>query len=409
LFSFKRLDRLRPLLIVSGFAILVIVYASWWRTMITIPSQRTGTDFIALYSAGRVADIWGIPRVYEIDLQQQIEAEVVGFDLAPGQVLLYNHMPYMVPFLMMISDGNYLASLLRYVVVMLATYLTCIVLAGWMLRRSGWLRNHIWFLLAGLLTFFPLFISLVIVQDTPIMILGAFVFLAGLVTGKDWVMGIGLALTTIRPHISLMLALPFLFRRRKVFGWFVLATSVLGAFSVAILGFAGTKTFIDILLATAGGDWFGMNEPVMVNLMGLLMRIFPSVSDTAIHTISWVAYGLTLAGLCVYWWRSRTITGKQVGIAMILTVFFAPRLHYHDLTLLVPAILILMIYLVKEDHLQPGQAGLIPLVFSLFLTFSFLIPILKYNAPFVIMFLMLIAFLFPRKMTFLRREVEVQT
>ena len=61
---------------------LAITYVFQWGEMVSIPSQRTGADFIAFYAAGRIAQDQGIASVYKINAQHDIEQAVVGFNLA---------------------------------------------------------------------------------------------------------------------------------------------------------------------------------------------------------------------------------------------------------------------------------------------------------------------------------------
>jgi len=163
---------------------------------------------------------------------------------------------------------------------------------------------------------------------------GLCLYLAGFLTGRDWLAGVGLALTSIRPQVTVLLAVPFLFRRQKVFGWFCLAGGVLGGISLAAVGEEGLRGFLNLLLVSASGEWYGLKEPLMVNLVGLLWRIAPGLGANLIHWTGWVVYGITLIGLCILWRRTRLITETQIGLAIVLAVFTVPHLHYHDLTLL---------------------------------------------------------------------------
>src|SRR5215216_176008 len=106
-----------------GTSSLLIIYLVWWGRMIGDPVERSGADFIALYSAGRIAQAHGFASIYDIELQQKIEQEVVGFQLAEGHVLLYNHMPYLVPLLTLVSNDNYVESFKRWVLVLISIYL----------------------------------------------------------------------------------------------------------------------------------------------------------------------------------------------------------------------------------------------------------------------------------------------
>jgi hypothetical protein len=165
--------------------------------------------------------------------------------------------------------------------------------------------------------------------------------------------------------------------------------------SLAAVGLDGVRGFINVLQVSAGGDWYGMKEPLMVNLVGLLWRITPGLGADAIHWTGWAVYGITLVGLCVLWFHSRDIGEKQIGLAIVLAVFVVPHLHYHDLTLLTVSVLALLLLLVRGGFLHPQEAALIPLALSLALLFSNFAPALKLNFPYLIMLLLGVALYLP--------------
>ena len=142
----KRIN-FRRVFVLAVLMTLVAVYAILWFRMISSPEQRTGTDFISPYSAARIAQRWGAAEVYNVELQQTIQQEVVGFTLAPGQVLMFNHPPYLVSFLVLFVDGNYVASLERYAIVMVILYLASAAIVTWLLRREAWKQSNIILLL----------------------------------------------------------------------------------------------------------------------------------------------------------------------------------------------------------------------------------------------------------------------
>lgn len=386
----------RRILVAGGLIALAIIDAVLWARMIASPSERTGSDFIAFYAAGRVAQTDGLGRIYEPDLQQSVQEGVVGFDLAPGQVLLYNHVPYLVPILMALVNGNYVASFVRWTLVLAALFMIGAVFLTGLLRREGWSRGEAWVAAAGMLTFFPLFVSLMNGQDTAFTMLGLCLWVFGLLTGRDWLAGLGLALATVRPHIAVLLAVPFLFQRQKVFGWFCVGTAVLGLFSLLLLGWAGARGFLDLLLVSAGGEFYGMQESAMVNLVGLLTRLAPGLEA---HLIRWVGWGVYLAAiivLCIIWARSRALDERHFGLAVLLSVFFATHLHYHDLTLLLIPITCVMLYVVRNRWMRRRNAALFPLVTSLVLLSGSLVSALKYNLPYLVAVVLVLLLWRPR-------------
>jgi hypothetical protein len=396
----KRVD-FRRVFIFSSLTALVVIYTILWIRMINDPADRTGSDFISAYTGGRVADMWGPENVYNLEYQQRVQTSVVGFELAPGQVLMFNHPPYLVPLLAVLMDENYILSLIRYALVMAALYTAALVTAWCLFRLEGWQRGTSALAVAGLGTFFPLFISLVNTQDTALMVLGGVLLLLGILTGRDWLAGLGLALTTVRPHISILLAIPFLFRRRWVFAWFAAGAVVLAIVSLLAVGPAGIQAYFLLLLTAAGGQFYGMQEGAMVNLVGFLSRFAPGLGSNALHWIGWAFYIGSLIGLCVLWARSREIGPKQIGLAVVLAVFAVPHLHYHDLTLLGVALIATLPGLVCEKYLGERQACLAPLSISLALLLSSLVPGLQYNFPYLLMCLLILALWMPGRLLFM--------
>ena len=114
---------IRRIFIIAGIISLVVSYFGIWIRMIRNPVERTGSDFIAFYSAGRVAQNAGAAHVYDPNLQQNIQEEEVGFPLVPGQVLLYNHLPFLIPILQTSVSPNYVNSFYLWIFLLIALYI----------------------------------------------------------------------------------------------------------------------------------------------------------------------------------------------------------------------------------------------------------------------------------------------
>jgi hypothetical protein len=310
---------------------------------------------------------------------------------------MFNHPPYLVPLLMLLVNSDYVGSLIRYAVLMVVFYGLSLSVVTRLFQIRGWKRAEILLVMAGLLTFYPLIVSLVNTQDTAIMVFGAFLWSLGLLTEKDWLAGIGLALTTVRPHVTVLLTVPFFFRRQKVLAWFTLAIGLLGLASLLVLGWGGIRSYLDILLTAAGGEWYGIRETVMINFIGLLWRLAPNLGGNFIHLSGWLVYGIASIGVSVMWARSHKITEKQIGTAVILAVFAVPHLHYHDLTLLLVPLVMIMVLLEREGIWDARNAGLLPLILSLVLLLGSLVPAIIYDLPTLAMILMVLVTWFPQK------------
>ena len=318
-------------LAVSGFLALALIYSILWLQTIRDPGLRTGSDFIAFYTAGRIANQFGAAHVYDVSLQQNIQQAQVGFSLAPGQVLLYNHLPYLIPILQLIAVKDYVTSFILWDVLLLTLYTLTMYL---LTKTLDWDAPSSVLAFIGGLTFFPAFVSLLNGQDSAFLVLGVALCLYFLARERDLFAGLGLALVTVRPQIAILLVIPFLFKRRKVLIGFGIGASLLAMVSMVMLGLDGTKQFIDFLLLTTNGEWYGIKESAMFNLIGILTRAAPTLNPQMIRLTGWIAY--TLAALILGWFafKASSVQSKHLGMIVIASLFFAPHLHYHDLALL---------------------------------------------------------------------------
>jgi hypothetical protein len=237
---------------------------------------------------------------------------------------------------------------------------------------------------ASILLFFPVFISILSGQDSTILLLGLSLWAVGLLSDKDGVAGIGLAMVTIRPQIALILVIPFLFKRRKVLWWFLGSAAILGVLSIALIGIKGAIGFFQILGISVKGEGYFLNETAMINFLGLLKRWLPVMFTNAANISSWVMYIAVAVLLCLIWIRSSTIGEKQIGLAVLLAIFAAPHLQYHDLAALLIPVICLMSLINKAQLWNDLVTSLLPLGISWILFMSNFNDFFKYNVPYLI-------------------------
>lgn len=380
----KSFSLLRIFVIVSIVSFF-LSYIGIWINFINDPVERTGSDFIGFYSVGRIAQTKGASYVYDPLLQQDIQEEVVGFPLAPGQVLINQHLPFLIPILQAITSPDYVLSFYRWNVIMILFYMVSLVLLSCVLKDLTIDRTSIAIAALGGIFFYPFFFSLLNGQDTALLVLGVTIWVFGLLSKNEWVAGLGLSLANVRPHIVILFALPMLFRYRKAFWGYILGSGVLALISLWILGYSGTLEFINILLISAGGEWYGLNENAMFNLIGLLLRMFPWLAADTIRLISWMVYGAAALFLCIRWGRDKNLQDGRIGLSVILALFLAPHLHFHDLTLLLIPIYELIRLTAKSENMKREITIAIPIVISLLLLVGNVSPFLQYTIPYLIM------------------------
>jgi hypothetical protein len=167
-----------------------------------------------------------------------------------------------------------------------------------------------------------------------------------------------------------------------VFYWFLLVAAVLGIFVLLFLGLDGTRNFLNILAISARGDWYGLHPEAMPTLNGLLRRMFPGLAGGTIQIVGLSGYFLAIAALCILWHKSKQIGYMQIGLAIIISIFFIPYLHYHDLTLLlVPVYCLLQITSPAKRRLLV----ILPLAISFFLLLGSFWKLTTYMTVFLVM------------------------
>jgi len=395
---------LRRVFVVAALASLALVYSLLWLRMIATPVEYTGADFIAFYAAGRIAQVEGPAHVYDLVLQQHYEEEVVGFEVAPEHISPFLHPPFIVPLARALALDDFILSFALWDLVMLV-FLVLGALPLFYLLREGISRQQRLVVLAGILLFFPCYVGLITGQDSAILYFGACVWMLGVLTDKDWLAGLGLAVMTVRPHLALPLALPFLFKRRGVWWWFLLGASLLALFSLAYVGVDGIAGFFRVLLVSGRGENYHTGEEHMFNTIGLLVRTVPALPRLYVRWTGWSTYLLAVIGLCVLWARVPRVEEGHVSLAVILSLFTAPHSHINDLVLLIVPVVGLLLVLVRKRYLLEQDAVFLPLGVSLVLLFSFFTESLKYSLSYLVMLFLLLAVWFPEKL-FRRKTLQ---
>jgi len=333
----RRILDLRKVLLLAGTFFLATWYALLLAYMITGYMGLKGeADYLAHYSAGYIIRYVSSERLYDLDLQRQIQESV-----APPERLeryyYYNHPPFLAGILGWVTTKDYNASYFRWVLFLIVFHLTSLGLLLTLMRRFQWQTEEIWVLGISGLLFAPLFVAYLKGQDSTFLLLGVSLWTFGLLTSRDRVAGLGLALAAIRPQVALVLAIPFLFKRRRVWWWFLAWGLILLAYCYLLVGVQGLEGFVQILLFS--GQERGIDVNKMITLMGAILRIFPNIDPQLFQIIGYGGYALTILFLCFLWARSRALEFKHIGLAILLSMVFSPHMHNHDLSLmLIPAL-----------------------------------------------------------------------
>ena len=331
-------------------------------------------DFSIFYTSGRIVREKGWSAVYDLQYQLEAQSNLVGRQLTHNELLPFNHPPVLLPLQALFAVENYIDA---YLLWMSAQALILLVMGLWIFRmvhRLGWDRLSSWFFSTECVLFYPVFIGLIKGQDSGLALFGLVACLSGLIRVNDREAGLGLSLLVLRPQLALPLALPFIFKRRGVWWWFLGAALFLTVFSILLVGQQGVADFLKMLTVSANGEQVVIHAFDMVNLKGMLIRLFPAMEMTFIPVITWIIYLLVIFLLCLWWACSVDVSPQHLGLAVLLILFVSPHLHYHDLGLVIVPIIALCIGLVRQNRLSPLASAVMVLGISCYLAIIQLTP-----------------------------------
>lgn len=320
-----------------ALGVIFFQFALYKQIWVQLPEQLTfhKIDYIIYNTAGRIINQGNSKDLYNFKVQEVTQRQISPSDIKNGQLLPFNHPPLLIPLLALITTDDYYLSYLRWdLILWLLIGLCCWILIK-LLVQKGW---RLWEAsLVGLqaILFYPVFISVLIGQDTAFVLLGALLWMQAIQQENDWLASIGLGLLLLRPHLALALALPTFLIRRVTRKYLSIILILSGLESFILIGWGGIKDYINALIISAQGQGYGMNMPSMVNFTGFLLRVFPNIDILLINFLKWGGYLLTIVCICILWWKRKNhITSQLVGCSVLVSLFIAPHLHFHDLSLL---------------------------------------------------------------------------
>ncbi|HKY55274.1 MAG TPA: glycosyltransferase 87 family protein [Anaerolineales bacterium] len=351
----------RRILAIAGAVSLLFYYSFYWMNMLADSDQRTGSDFMGVYIFGRITQTIGIQHLYDIAEHQRIEEQVVGHPVTP---IFYTHLPFTAPLAAAIVDEDYLVSFKRWALLLLLLNALSVSVLVNLVNIKRFTRENGLILILGAFFFDPTASGFMNGQDTALLLLGAVLWLWGMISGKYFLAGLGLSLTTVRPQMALFLAIPFLFKERKVFWGFVLGSSILAGISIGLLKIDGTLKFIESLRYIESTIWVEPHSFDMPTISGIIRRNFEVTNPIAAKSFVWMCYLIGIACFSVWWYRSHEITERHIGLLALLAILLIPYAHYHELTLLLIPIFCLIRMLQKNGAVEQYYLAVLPLVVS---------------------------------------------
>jgi len=270
------------LVLVASFTVVVLV-------AFCSPGARSGrTDFLSFYAGAKLV---GTPDLYSVDHVHAIQRELSN----PNEVRAYTRLPFYAVLLWPLGRLPYgMAHSLWQLLNVLA-------LGGFI-----WLWSPRIIMASVCCLFFPIWISFVVGQDTPVLLLIIALGASLLRRDRSFAAGLVFSLCLIKFHLFILLALVVLAKRLWRFASGVLSGALgLAAVSFAVAGFNWPVQYLAVLRANEQGQNSYRNMP---NLNGL----FHSVPHSAV----WLALATLVVSYATWRVARRSGTDEAIGVAL---------------------------------------------------------------------------------------------
>jgi hypothetical protein len=294
------------------------------------------SDFLSAYTAARILQRGEPHRLYDLQLQSQIQRDIAPDVSGRGGALPFVRPAFEAWLFYPLARFSYPTAFGLWTI----ASCTFLVIAMALLRRHNRLLQSFPLLTVVLaaLSFFPVFMSLLQGQDSILLLLIYVLSYTTLVRGS--VMGAGaiLALGLFKFPLVLPFLVVFILRGRARFlAGFVVVAGVLMLVSIGTVGSAGIAVYIRYLAsidALAPGVNISRDMPNLRGLLALVAGPGLSLLSTAILIVA----SAVVLGIVTATWtnpESNTDLPAQVSLNVLATILVSYHAHVFDLALLV--------------------------------------------------------------------------
>jgi len=322
---------------------LCLVYAPWMSSQ-EFRARVIESDFVPLYTAGRMVLEGQVQRLYDVPEQKRFE-----WRIAPEleQKNAHNWFPY-PPVVAFVFSGIAPLSLEDAYRVWGAINVALLL---WLIQRcilalepKG--KGDSSLSAMRCLAFFPVVATLFQGQLSFLIALSFLAAWRAIRVNKPLRAGLYLSFLSIKPHMLFLPMFLLLWKRQKAI---LLGVAIGSAFFAAIswplVGVSGARDFARVLsLAATGEDLFSLNRTSTHCWRGFLLNILGDANPGSIGAL-WLLGSLMALSLLIVTWRGELRFASrrfnlQWSVLIATIIFTSPHLHWHDLTLLLVAAVI---------------------------------------------------------------------
>ena len=289
-------------------------------------------------------------------LMDEIERSLTGWDKSFTMMAWFapTGMVILLPFTLLPFEKSAFLWLLLNILILCIT--------AFLLWEKG--NRKIWIPLVVIFAFPMTLLSLYVGQINILVLFGLAIYLSLEKTENQYLQGIGLALTTIKPHL-VILTLPL-----------IIVNSIYHKQWKIITGFFGVLLFSAIILFAFYPPWINSFWNLISSGMSTL-RETPTISGLIVHTTgqSWGKW-LWIPGLVVLfiiWWigKEKWHTEKFILISIPLSLLISPiGWGYDQIILLIPILILLKQIVNKRTTKELSTINIISLFFIYGISFA---------------------------------------
>lgn len=350
----------------AGIFLLALTAINFAEVFYLVPKLERGyQDFTAFYCGALMIRAGQGARLYDLRLQYKTQLEFAPHVEIRNMALPYNHPPFEAILLLPLAYLNFFPAYLTWTFLNIVMLALIVAFVKRTFRDVATLDGR--FLFLAVAGFMPVERALIQGQDSILLALLGTVALTLLEKERDVPAGMALALCLFKFQIALPLTFILAVRRPRLLLGFLPAAAGLGAMSLAVGGWGGILGYVHYVLGLeksgAGG---AIPAAGMANLHGLIASLAGTGARSA--TTMWVTVVLSLVAIALAAWlvRGRDASMQFVfGVASVCALVVSYHALMHDLTLLLPIVLLLFARPVFERREAYGDTILLAALYTM--------------------------------------------
>ena len=349
----------------AGIFLLTLTAINLAEVFYLVPKLERGyQDFTAFYCGALMIRAGEGARLYDLQLQYKTQLEFAPHVEIRNMALPYNHPPFEAVLLLPLAYLNFFPAYLAWSLLNIVMLALMVALIKKRFPDVAALDGR--FLLLAIAGFMPVERALIQGQDSVLLALLGTVGLTLLEKEQDVAAGMALALCLFKFQIALPMTFILAVRRPRLLLGFIPTAAGLGAMSLAVGGWSGVVGYVHYVLGLeksgAGG---AIPAAGMANLHGLIASLAGTGARSA--TTMWVTVALSLIAIGMAAWlvsRRDASVPFVFGVASVSALAVSYHALMHDLTLLLPVVLLLFAGPVFEKREVYGDTILLMALYT---------------------------------------------